>query len=679
MKNIAIILIVLWPFCYSGFLYGQQISDTLHAHDILSMSLEELLKVKVNVSTTIPTELFESPSTVTVIDREMIEKYNFLTIDEAVRNVAGVEILQTVIDENVPTVRGILQNFYANKVLVMINNIPVWHPTYGNTTLNRMSITDVERIEVLKGPASVLYGTNAFNGVINIIRKDPDKSEVSAKIVGGLPDNSGAEVNYTQQKGKLKLNISASGHHEIRSPYLTKGGFSPELVEEVVCAHGDTQNVYLYEADTLYYFTKQIRYSNFNFGLKYKNSEFYVNTFQNSYSHPGTGSTYRTGANRSVTDKGTLASYSYKNQINDKTYLLINAHFDYHYRNQYQTLTTPMVARLSSYRTFASAKLNYSLLNNLKLEVGTDAFTGQNIGHEIIMVSADTVVNVNIPYDTEINEISLFSQLNWQFKKLYVLGGIRYTYNQAYNTNISPRLTASFNINNSNNIKVTYGQSYRTANLLESYFNHWSVVGNPNLEPEKNETFEVLYLTRLNHFFGQLTFFNSKYTNLIQRIRTSTDETVPAQYQNVSDLEGYGIELETKYHNPDYLNIFVNYNMLIGKKDESNLNYRYVPEHTLSAGINKPINNFFISSNAYAYSQVEGNVELIEPQFMLDAHIGFKHKTPKGIKLIHTLSFKNITDSDMLIPEYIRNRPGVNSLATTGYGRRIVYSLNLKF
>lgn len=676
MKQLlGLILCVLLQFN----IIAQNNVDTIKVGDVLNMSLEELLKVKVSVSSTIPTDVFKSPSTVMVIDRELIERYNFMTIDEAIRNVAGVEILQTVIDENVPTIRGILQNFYANKVLVMIDNIPVWHPTYGNTTLNRISINDVDRIEVLKGPASVLYGTNAYNGVINIIRRKPETSKVYARLYGGYPDNGGAEVNYTHKKNDLTLNISAAGNHEIRKPYLTKGGYSPLLVEEVIGAAGDTINVYQYENDTIYYFTKQIRYTNFNFNLKYKNHNLYLNTFANSYSHPGTGATYRTGANRSVTDKGTLVSYSFEKNFTEKTQLNINSHYDYHYRNQLQTLSVPLVARLSSYRIFGGLKINHEFSDNLSLELGYDAFTGQNIGHEIISLSLDTVTNVNIPYDTEIIESSLFSQLNWQYKKINALAGLRYTMNKGYGGNFSPRFTTAYNLNKSNTFKLTYGQSYRTANLLELYFSHWSVIGNPNLEPEKNKTFELTYMTQSKKVFGQITFYDSKYTNLIQRIRTTADETVPAQYHNVSDLEGYGLELETKYHNPNVLNFFVNYNLIVGLKDDSKLNYKYVPEHTLSVGINKPIKHFFLSLNCYAYSEVNGQIEQIPSQLMLDGHIGYKHNTYKQMKVIHTLSVKNITNSDMLIPEYIRNRPGVNSLATTGFGTRFIYSLKINF
>ena len=79
------------------------------------LSIDELLNVQVSVSATLPTNVFEAPSAVTVIDRTLIDQYNFLSVAEAVRQVSGVEMLQTVIDKNVPTLRGILQNFYANK------------------------------------------------------------------------------------------------------------------------------------------------------------------------------------------------------------------------------------------------------------------------------------------------------------------------------------------------------------------------------------------------------------------------------------------------------------------------------------------------------------------------------------------------------------------------------------
>ena len=120
-----------------------------------------------------------------------------------------------------------------------------------------------------------------------------------------------------------------------------------------------------------------------------------------------------------------------------------------------------------------------------------------------------------------------------------------------------------------------------------------------------------------------------------------------------------------------------------GMGQNAKTNYQHVPDHTFKAGINKSFGNYFISANGYAVSSVMGNPKLNQPikgQFMLDTHIGYKHELiSKKMVLTHTISAKNITNSQMLIPEYIRQTDNINSQATTGFGRRFIYAINISF
>src|SRR4051812_47575131 len=146
------------------------------------MSLEELLGTRIALGSLETETIFNTPSTISVIDRESIERYNFLSLAEALRVLAGFDVGRTHLKREVPTSRGILQEHYSNKVLLMIDNVPAWNAVTGEASLDRIAIEDVERIEVLKGPASVLYGTNAYAGAVNVVLRLPDgESTVSAR------------------------------------------------------------------------------------------------------------------------------------------------------------------------------------------------------------------------------------------------------------------------------------------------------------------------------------------------------------------------------------------------------------------------------------------------------------------------------------------------------------------
>jgi outer membrane cobalamin receptor len=677
MKIKFIIIISLVLFAYNA---NSQNNDTLATEDLLESNIEQLLNVRVNVSSTIPTSIFETPSAVTIIDKQTINKYNFSSLAEAIRIVAGVEVLQTVLDRNVPTFRGILQNFYANKVLIMVNNIPVWQPTYGNGTLDRFSINDVERIEILKGPASVLYGTNAYNGVINIITVKPEKTTLSTRISGGYPNYGSTEVNYQYKEDDVTLQISGSSSYEDRNPYLVRGGADTLVLNEIIYHNNDTiyHETYLHENDTLYYYHENYRNYTFNISATYKSHNIYLNNFASSYNYMGANATYKSGANLPFKDKGTLISYTFDTYLNSKTHLVFNAHYDYFQRDYQFSHINPTSTNFSAYRIGSSIKLNYTFSELFKLEGGSDFTDGHNLGHYIRAVIPDTVISENIKNERDIIENSLFAQGMFNLNNFALLAGLRYTYNRSFGSDLSTRFTGLVRINSSNRVKLLFGQSYRTPNLLELYFNHASVIGNPNLKPEKAKTFELIYLSRINYFFGQFTAYYTHYNNLIQRIRTTTDINQPATYRNLGAFNGYGVEIEFKYHNPILFNSFVKYNYMDGNGTEAESNFKYVPNHYVSAGIYKSIGAVFISTNSYYYSETDGTWEQIPEQMMIDMHAGLQKNTNKG-KIIHTLSLKNVTNSDMLIPEYIRNRPGVNVIPTTGFGRRIQYTLKVRF
>jgi len=135
--------------------------------ELFKLSLAELGQVKVSVSSSHEESLFQTPSSVTVIDRKTIEAYRYSNLKEVLETVPGLEVNQTIIDRNVPTARGILQNFYANKILILIDNIPTWQPIYGEGSIERININDVEKIEILKG-LLLFYTAAMLTAVLSI-------------------------------------------------------------------------------------------------------------------------------------------------------------------------------------------------------------------------------------------------------------------------------------------------------------------------------------------------------------------------------------------------------------------------------------------------------------------------------------------------------------------------------
>jgi outer membrane receptor protein involved in Fe transport len=653
---IAISLLIVFCTFHNTYLKAQE--DSLTVEEIYSMSLDDLLKIQVTVSSTKSLSVFNTPSTVSIIDHEMIEEYGFLSIPEAISSVAGIDVMQTIIDKNVTTSRGILQNFYANKVLIMINNIPTWQPIYGDGQLERININDVEQIEILKGPASVLYGSNAYSGVVNIKLKNTEKTRVEANAYAGYPEIGGASVNFILKQKDLSLMIGAGIWAESRKPYDFEG------VSTI------TQ---LYNGDSVFTYNENYDVNSFTLNLGYKAHNLLINNFRFYHSYLGASPSYVSGGGLTVENEGILCSYGYKKQIAEKFYLKGNFTFDYFQRQFPLSYDKQTMIHLAGYRNSGEIKLNYDILEKLKLEIGTSLDYRVSNGHDTRDGISDTLIRHNLIDDHPVAEWSVFSQLNYNYKWLNIHAGTRYTKNEYFGSNVSSRVSGMINLAEKQSIKLIFGQSFRVPTMFELYFNHPTVVGNMNLKPETSESYEVAYLIGFKKIYLQALWYFAHYNNLIQRIPGE-----PNTYQNVSSFDGYGIETEFRYQNPDFVNTFVSYNYLAGIDEEIDNNYRYVPDHTISFGLSKNLQSFAFSLNGRYISEVEGHLDIIPSQFNLDAQIIFKHRI-KNAKIRHALIVRNITNSKMLTPEYIRQTNNINSIATSGFGTRFIYKLNLNF
>ena len=191
------------PLFVSGIAYGQSINA------LNDMTLTQLADVKVVSAARHEQDRVSSPRSMSVITAEEIRRRNFRNVPEAVGSLAGVYLQQTNYGGGSPIIRGMV----GNRVLIMVNGIRLNNATYRygpNQYLNSIDIHQVERIEVVRGAGSVLYGSDALAGVINVITKQaPDArhgSEFGAytHVRFGSADSSGAgRIETSGHVGKV--------------------------------------------------------------------------------------------------------------------------------------------------------------------------------------------------------------------------------------------------------------------------------------------------------------------------------------------------------------------------------------------------------------------------------------------------------------------------------------------
>ncbi len=219
-KRLLFILIV---FLFGGWSWAQE-----SVYDI--MSLDELLDVDVIVSASKkPEDLFEAPLSVTIIKKQEIIKSGATSIPEALRLAPGLIVREMTPGNYDVHIRGfddVLRNSYIavpynNIILVMIDNRIVYSYYSGGTYWEAfpVDIDDVERIEVVRGPASALYGPNAASGVINIITSHAKEYGSNVSFNGQYGSNNTTVINAGygyNHEDKIKISVTGNYRHRER-------------------------------------------------------------------------------------------------------------------------------------------------------------------------------------------------------------------------------------------------------------------------------------------------------------------------------------------------------------------------------------------------------------------------------------------------------------------------------
>jgi hemoglobin/transferrin/lactoferrin receptor protein len=173
---------------------------------LLLMNVEDLLHVRVVSGSRHEQRQIESPRSISVITREDIRRRNFRNIPDAIGSLAGIMTQYTNYGGGAPIIRGLV----GNRILILIDGIRLNNAIFRlgpNQYLNTIDINRVERIEVVRGPGSVLYGSDALGGIINIITRSAasggDSSEWRGALSARLSSQDRGVVTRAQIEGNL--------------------------------------------------------------------------------------------------------------------------------------------------------------------------------------------------------------------------------------------------------------------------------------------------------------------------------------------------------------------------------------------------------------------------------------------------------------------------------------------
>jgi outer membrane cobalamin receptor len=154
--------------------------------------------------------ILESPSTITVLTKEDMRRYGITSFADILRNIPGVDVMSVSPTDRNISIRG-PNGLAAGRVLSLLNNIPIQVDFFGITMWESLpiSLDEIERIEIIRGPGSALYGANAFDGVVNIITDSP-LATTGANVTAVMDQHGRMRSSIVDGGGIGNLNYRAS-------------------------------------------------------------------------------------------------------------------------------------------------------------------------------------------------------------------------------------------------------------------------------------------------------------------------------------------------------------------------------------------------------------------------------------------------------------------------------------
>ena len=190
-----------------------------HAKDLADLSIQELMEVQVTSVSRKDQKLSKTASAVYAISSEDIRRSGATSIPEALRMAPGVQVAQVNASQWAIGIRG-FNGIFSNKLLVMVDGRSVYNPMFAGVfwDVQDMLLDDIDHIEVIRSPGGTMWGSNAVNGIVNIITKSADQTQGGLLTTGwGNQEGSFGEARFGGKAG-------SSAHYRVSSKFFRRPG-----------------------------------------------------------------------------------------------------------------------------------------------------------------------------------------------------------------------------------------------------------------------------------------------------------------------------------------------------------------------------------------------------------------------------------------------------------------------
>ena len=502
---------------------------------------ENDLEIQYDVSVTadrLEESLKEKTDSITVITREDIERQQWRYVTDALREVPGLAVVQS--GSSGKTTSLFLRGGNSEQVLVMINGVQVNDPFFGGIDIQNITTDNVERIEVVRGPQSPLYGSDSIAGVVNIITRSgsPD-TQISASFEAGSFETfrEKAGISGSNKRATYSLNYSRQDSEgQFDNDEFNQNNFSGN----VGFAFSDQT-----ELDVI----AQVHDSHVGIPFDSTNDPSPLRDQDTEMSVLGTSLKHMDGEYLNLTGRVSFTFLDFVFEDPNDPFLILNEHDS----NTFQA----------------------GLQNDFQLS-GNDTLT---IGYEFEHQGLDAGDSFGaIPdldaYDTNVHAI--YAQNKWEGERWILTAGFRFDHHNTFGSTLNPRVSVAYRPNADWKLRGSFGTGFRAPTAGDLFFPFY---GNPDLEPEKSDSWEF----GIDHFWNEhalfsASFFRNDYEDLI----TFDPNTFIAG--NIAAALSQGLELSQSLQYGDW-QLVASYTYLDTKDEIEDHQLLRRPRHSGSARI----------------------------------------------------------------------------------------------
>jgi len=515
--------------------------DTLQPNQNYEIALVphvfDLDQVVVTASFT-PQKADKSIYNVKIIDSRKIELKAANNLADILKDEVNIQVTQDPSLGSGLKIKGLS----GNNVKILIDGVPVIGRMGGNVDLSQLNLNNIDHVEVVEGPMSVIYGSNALAGAINIITKENTHSNYN------ITANS-----YVEQIGTYNIDASV-GLKKGKSNFTFSGGrsFFGGVYLDIDKNRSQTwKPKELYNADFIY------TYSNKSYKIKYQ-------------------STFMT---ERLLDKGDQQGPSFKNATDSwfrSNRFSNRVEFNQKLKNDY------FLTFLGSHSFYNRQKLSYlkdfinpssTLVNDISQNDTTklNAYTSKlQFGNQNQSKKLNFISGIDLNYEIAdgkriynkeqtIGDYALFTSLTYNINsRLSFQPGLRYSYNTKFNSPFVPSVNIKWNAASFLNIRASYVRGFRAPSLKELYISFkdisHDIQPNPTLIPEWGNNFDLSFSINTDkkeklHFTNiELSFFYNQLNSSIYLAPKGIDaDSTVYMYINISHLNTLGGQLSFKY------------------------------------------------------------------------------------------------------------------------------------